>query len=295
MSDAAPHLALHHPDRDRILASLAKHGVRRLDAAAIAGSGLAGIADRLEIETALAYADIDGYPATKIPGHPGKLIVGRLHGRRTAVFAGRFHFYEGASGAQVTLPVQLAAALGARVMALTSSVGAINPSYQPGDLMLVADHLNLTQPNPLFAMAHECPGNPYGEGAASPFVDLTALYRADLFAPLQQALAPRGIRLHLGVLAAMPGPNYESPAEVRMLRTLGADAVCMSTVPEALYARYAGMEVVALSLITNVAHDGRHGDRPSHREVLAQAAAAAPNFAVAAVEALRLATMSNEQ
>jgi purine-nucleoside phosphorylase len=287
MTPAAPRLTLHHPDRERILASLARHGVDAIDAAVLAGSGLAGVAAQLEVERELPYAAIDGFPPTIIPGHPGKLVVGRMGGKRTAVFAGRFHLYEGASGAQVTLPVQLAAGLGARLMALTSSVGAINPAYEPGDLLLVADHINLTQPNPLFAMARDA--NPFAPGEATPFVDLAGLYRSDLYEPLRRALEPLDVRLHLGVLAAMPGPNYETPAEVRLLRTLGADAVCMSTVPEALYARYAGLEVAALALVVNKGDDGSRRERLTHADVLARAAAGAPGLAAAVAEAIRIA------
>jgi purine-nucleoside phosphorylase len=254
----------------------------------LAGSGLGGVAERLELERDLPYAQIDGFPLPRIPGHPGRLLTGKLGGKRAAVFAGRFHAYEGASHAQTTLPVQVAAGLGARAMALTSSVGSINAACRPGDIMLVADHIGFFAANPLYEMARAGADNPFAAGEATPFVDLTRVYRADLFEPLRARLGPAGERLRRGVLAIATGPTYETPAEVRMLRALGADAVCMSTVPEAIYARYAGLDVVALCLVTNRANDGSAGEAPSHEEVLAAAAASAQNFSLAVAEAVSL-------
>lgn len=279
---------LRHPDLDRILDSLRAHDVTSLDVVAVAGSGLARIIDHLAIEREIAYADIDGYPLPTIPGHPGKLVVGALAGKRVGVFVGRFHSYEGAEGATLTLPVQVAAGLGAKTVLLTTSVGGVNPSYRAGDVIMVRDHLNLMGTNPLLEMIPTHPGNAFAAGNVSPFISTINLYRTDLYEDLRERVAAKGGRLQLGVLTAMTGPNFETPAEVRMVRMLGGDAVCMSTVPETLYARYAGVTTIALACVTNVANDGTSDASPSHEEVLAGANAAAEVFAFAVAETIRL-------
>jgi len=281
-------LTLHHPHRDRILASLRKAGVETVDLVVLTGSGLAQLADVIEVERVIPYTEIDGYPAPRIPGHPGRLSLGRRAGKRVAIFAGRFHRYEGADGAQVTLPVQLAAGLNARAIVLTSSVGAINPSYRIGDVVCVVDHLNMMGGNPLFEMIRAYAGNPFAADEATPFVDLTAAYRRDFYDALSAKCRAAGFALHRGVLAAGLGPMYESPAEVRMLRTLGADAACMSTVPEAIYAAYAGLDVAALALVTNRANDGSGLETPSHHDVLRQAQGYADRLAMVVVELIAL-------
>ncbi|NLH48210.1 MAG: purine-nucleoside phosphorylase [Myxococcales bacterium] len=285
---AVSRLALRHPYRDRILETLLNRGAGFIDAAALAGSGLAGIGATIQTEFSLEYEEIEGFPRPKIAGHPGRLLIGRFGDKRVAIFLGRVHAYEGADPAEITLPVQIAAGLGATTVVLTSSVGAINADYRPGELMFVADHLNLMGYNPLFAMMQKATGNPFAEGTNTPFVDLSGVYRTELFTPLCETLAAQNIRLHRGVLAVLPGPTYETPAEVRFLRNAGADAVCMSTVPEAIYAKYAGLAVVGLTLVTNRANDGTLREKPSHHEVLANAAAAADRFTLAVRETFRL-------
>ncbi|MDP8224759.1 MAG: purine-nucleoside phosphorylase [Candidatus Lernaella stagnicola] len=279
---------LRHPDRDRIIASLKRHGVEQLDVVAVSGSGLSGIVDQLHVRKQIPYDQIEGYPAPSIPGHPGKLVVGSLDEIQVGVFVGRFHFYEGASGAKLTLPVQVAAGLGAHTICLTTAVGGINPDYRAGDIVLVRDHINLMGTNPLFEMIREYQGNAFLDPEVSPFVSLTDLYRTDFFDELRAHVAERGGRLHQGVLTAFAGPNYESPAEVRMTRVIGGDIACMSTVPEAIFARYAGLQVVALACITNVANDGTGEENPTHHEVLDAATAAAEMFSQTFGEMLRL-------
>lgn len=220
------------------------------DVAVVLGSGL-GHAD-LGHETArIPYAKIPGFPRPRVPGHPGALsLIGRA-----AVLRGRVHYYEGRPLEEVVEPVRALARLGARTLILTNAAGGIAPGLRPGDLMGIADHLNLLGANPL-------------RGAPT-FMDLTRVYDAELLRRAEAEARRLGFRLKRGVYAAVPGPTYETPAEVRMLRRLGADAVGMSTVPEAIAGAHAGMKVLALSLITNRAAGA--GRPVSHEEVLERA------------------------
>ncbi|MEJ2699183.1 MAG: purine-nucleoside phosphorylase [Desulfuromonadales bacterium] len=230
-------------------------GIEPFDVAIVLGSGL-GEAVALEEETAsLSYRELPCFPVATIPGHPGRILAGTLNRRRVLVFQGRLHLYQGLNARQVTLPVRLAGELGCRRLLLTNASGGINPVYCPGDFMFVGDHLNFMGDNPLRGLS----GNT--------FVDLGDLYRRDLFQPLADYGREQGIALHLGTLAGMTGPSYETPAEIRALGVLGADAVSMSTIPEAIMARFLGMEVVALSLIANRAA-GLSPSPLSHEEVL---------------------------
>ncbi len=259
-----------------------------MDVGLLLGSGLSGVAEQTVIEHEFAYEQIDGYPTTKIPGHPGRLVIGKLGDKRCAVFMGRFHGYEGAPAQQLTLPVQVAWKLGARTMMLTNAVGGINATYRPGDILLISDHINLMGTNSLYEMICAYDGNPFLPDQATPFVSLNELYRTDIYPALLDRLSARRITLHQGVLAVLRGPNYETAAEVRMLRALGADAACMSTVPEALYAKYVGMSVAALALVTNLANDGSLAESPRHEDVLLAAKQGAANFAFTVGEAVTL-------
>lgn len=239
----------------------------------VLGSGLGGFADRLDAAAAVPFGEIPHMALSTVPGHPGLLVHGRRGGRPVLCLVGRLHHYEGYSLAQVTFPVRLMAALGVRALVLTSASGGINPAFRPGDFLLVTDHLNLIGASPL-------------RGAPT-FADMSAVYDAAAGERIAAAAARLGLTLHRGVLAAVAGPQYETPAEVRMLGTLGADAVCMSSVPEAIVARALGLRVVGLSLVTNAA--AGHGAALSHEEVLAAARAGAARFASlvdAALEAL---------
>ncbi len=239
----------------------------------VLGSGLGGFADRVEDATAVPFAEIPHMAPSTVPGHRGILVRGRRGRRIVLCLVGRLHAYEGHSLAQVTFPIRLMAALGVRALVLTSACGGINPTFRPGDFVLVTDHLNLIGGSPL-------------RGAAT-FVDMSAVYDAAAGERIAASAARLGLAVHRGVLAAVPGPQYETPAEVRMLRTLGADAVCMSSVPEAIVARALDLRVVGLSLVTNAA--AGHGGTLAHDEVLAAAAAGAARFASlldAALEAL---------
>lgn len=242
----------------------------------ILGSGLGGYADRLEGALAVPFADIPHMPPPTVPGHRGLLVRGerRLAGRHTILaLVGRLHYYEGYGLEQVTFPVRVMAALGVRALVVTSASGAVDPTLRAGDLLLVTDHLNLMGASPL-------------RGAPT-FVDMSAVYDPAAGARIEEAARRAGTPVRRGVLAAVAGPQYETPAEVRMLRTVGADAVCMSSVPEAIVARALGLRVVGLSLVTNAAGGG--GEALDHAEVLARAAEGTARFTRlvdAAVQAL---------
>ena len=243
------------------------------DVGVILGSGLGGYAEGLTSAAGVPFAEIPHMERSGVPGHRGLLVRGIRAGRALLCLVGRLHYYEGLTLQQVTFPVHLLAALGARALVVTNASGGIDPALRPGDFVLVMDHINLMGASPLR-------GGPT-------FADMSAVYDAQAGARVRDAAARADIRLHPGVLAAVAGPQYETPAEVRMLRTLGADAVCMSSVPEAIVARALGLRVLGLSLVTNAA--GGRGGAVAHEGVLAAAAAGAARFAQlldAAVEAL---------
>ena len=235
----------------------------------VLGSGLGGLADRIdeavviptsELQAASAEAVGPGaWPAASAPGHAGRLILGRLSGCPVVCLQGRFHLYEGHPPALVVQPVLLMGELGARVIVLTNAAGGIEPSFGPGTLMAIRDHINLTGLNPLVG--------PNDDSLGPRFPDLVDAWSPRLRRLLQEAAAASGVALAEGVYAGLLGPNYETPAEVRMLRTLGADAVGMSTVLEAIAARWADLEVCGISLITN--HAAGITDEPiAHEDVL---------------------------
>lgn len=239
-----------------IVATIEKRfGATKFDLAVILGSGLGGLVEQVEEAESLAYRDLPGFPPAQVEGHAGRLVAGRFQGWRGLFFQGRHHLYQGFDARQVALPVRIAGHLGCRRLLLTNAAGGINSAYRPGDFMFIDDHLNLLGDNPL-------------RGASPPpFVDLSHLYRRSLAAPLQDHARRQGLVLHRGVLAALGGPSYETPAEIRMLQRLGADAVSMSTVPEAIMGACLGMEVVGLSLIANLAA-GLVDQSLDHQEVL---------------------------
>lgn len=240
-------------------------GPEPFSTAIILGSGLACGVELGRVLAEIDYQELPGLPAAKVAGHGGRLVAAECYGERTLFFVGRSHLYEGHDARTVAAPVRASHALGCRRLILTSAVGGIRAGFEPGDFLFVTDHLNLLGDNPL-----------RGE-RRSPFVDLCNLYRRDLFPILASRAAHHAIRLHSGVLAACLGPSYETPAEISMLERLGADAVSMSTVPEAIMGAYLKMEVVALSLVSNYAA-GRAPDPLSHDEVLAVAAAGRAKF-----------------
>ncbi|MBW8769569.1 MAG: purine-nucleoside phosphorylase [Gemmatimonadetes bacterium] len=260
---------------DAVAAHRAADVVRRhlgtIDEPALAivlGSGLGGLTGRIESATAIAFGDVPGFSAATVAGHAGRLIVGRLAGRPVVALAGRFHMYEGHPAEQAGFPIRVLHALGARTLFVSNAAGGINPAFTPGDLMIVTDHLNLMFRNPLV-----------GRLVAGDvrFPDMSEPYDRALAALLREQGASLGIALREGVYCGLLGPTYETPAEVRMLRILGADAVGMSTVPEVVVARAIGMRVAGVSCITNLA-SGVSPTPLSHAEVIETTARVASQF-----------------
>lgn len=224
----------------------------------VLGSGLGAFAERLQGAVTIPYGDIPHAPVSKVQGHAGALVIGELGGVRMAVLSGRVHAYEGHSWERVTFLVRMLARWGVKGAVLTNAAGGVNLGFTPGDLMLITDHLNMLGGSPLVGDNEERFG--------PRFVDMTHAYDKAYQAHFVAAAAEQKVKLQRGVYAAMLGPTYETPAEIRMLRTMGADAVGMSTVPETIALRHLGVRVAALSCITNAAA-GISGDTLSHAEV----------------------------
>jgi purine-nucleoside phosphorylase len=240
------------------------------DVGIVLGSGLGGLADDLEAPVSIPFAELPGWPAATAPGHAGRLLLGELSGRPIVMLQGRFHLYEGNDPGLVIQPVLLFHALGARVVVLTNAAGGLDPSFGPGTLMVMRDHINLTSRSPLIgANADEL-----GER----FTDLTDAWSPRLRQRLHAAGVGEDVPLAEGVYVGLTGPTYETPAEVRMLAALGGHAVGMSTVLECIAARWVGLEVCGVSLVTN-AGAGYSGAPLTHAEVLAAGAVAGPRLA----------------
>lgn len=230
----------------------------------VLGSGLGPLAERVEDATLIPYADIPHFPVSTVPGHHGRLVIGRLRGATVCCMQGRFHSYEGYEMQQVTLPVRVMARLGIRTLILTNAAGGLNPDFKVGDLMLISDAINL----PGMAGANPLRG-PNIDAFGTRFPAVNRVYTARLRALARAVAAEAGLAVHEGTYVMLAGPNFESAAEIRMLRGWGGDAVGMSTVPEALVAHHAGLEVLAISTITNVtvAETDAAGE-PTHEEVI---------------------------
>jgi purine-nucleoside phosphorylase len=221
-----------------------RHSVLRPELGLILGTGLGGLADEIAVEAAVEYGELPGFPLSTVESHAGRLLLGRLGGRAVVAMQGRFHAYEGYALSQVTFPVRVLGALGAGTLLVSNACGGMHPLWSSGDLMLLADHLNLLGDNPL--------AGPNDARLGPRFPDMSAPYDAGLRALARAAALELGITLREGVYAAVPGPNLETRAEYRMLRALGADVVGMSTVPEVTVARQAGMRVLGISVITDM-------------------------------------------
>ncbi|MDQ2890278.1 MAG: purine-nucleoside phosphorylase [Gemmatimonadota bacterium] len=236
--------------------------------AIVLGSGLGGLVGDVRGSITIPYGEIPGFPAVTVAGHAGQLVIGELSGRNVMIFAGRFHAYEGHPLQLSAYPVRLAHALGARSLFVSNAAGGINTEFASGDLMVIQDHVNLTFASPLTGPS---------EAGDVRFPDMSGAYDAGYRARLHSVAQEQGFTLRDGVYAMLPGPAYETPAEVRMLRTLGADAVGMSTVPEVTMARTLGMRVAGVSCITNLAAGIGTGTL-DHAEVLETTARVAARF-----------------
>jgi purine-nucleoside phosphorylase len=242
---AHPALGMHA--RERVEA--AAHAVRQrfpkpVDVAIILGTGLGGLAGEIEVEVSIGYEELPNFPLSTVESHRGRLLCGTLGGKTVVAMQGRFHRYEGYSLQQVTFPVRVLRALGAETLVVSNACGGMHPLWEPGDLMLIADHINLLGDNPLIG--------PNDDTMGPRFPDMSAPYDAALRKLARRVAAERGVTLREGVYVAVPGPNLETRAEYRFLRLIGADVVGMSTVPEVIVARHGGMRVLGLSIITDL-------------------------------------------
>jgi purine-nucleoside phosphorylase len=225
----------------------------------ILGSGLGVLGDELEDAVTIPYEDIPHFPVSTVEGHAGELILGKLQGRNVVLMRGRFHMYEGYEPELTALPVRVMKALGISTLLVTNAAGGVNLDYMPGNLMLISDHINLTGRNPL--------AGPNDNALGVRFPDMSNAYSRRLRDIAKQSASELGLSIQEGVYVGLLGPNYETPAEIRMLRTLGVDAVGMSTVSEVIVARHSGIEVLGISCISNMAAGIL--DQPlSHKEVM---------------------------
>lgn len=246
--------------------------------AIILGSGLGDYAEHIRVEYELSYGDIEGFPVSTVPGHAGKFIFGYIDEIPVVCMKGRVHYYEGYPISDVVLPVRLMKLMGAGILFLTNAAGGINNDFRAGDLMMIKDHISLFAPNPLIG--------PNIEELGVRFPDMSAVYTPELQKMIKAAADENGISIQEGSYVQVTGPSFESPAEVRMLRTLGGDAVGMSTVVEAIAARHMGMKICGISCICNMA--AGITEKPlTHEEVQEAADKAAPNFARLITESVK--------
>ena len=250
-------------------AAVAKHVTAPPQVGLILGSGLGGYADKLADPVALDYASIPHFPRSHVVGHAGKLVLGTRNGARCVAMQGRVHMYEGHDATTVAFPARVLIALGAKVLIITNAAGGLEPSWPPGTLMLIRDHIDMLRDHAL--------RGPNDDRLGTRFPDMTRAYAPELREHAKAAAAAANIPLAEGVYVAMPGPTYETPAEVKMLQTLGAQATGMSTVPEVVVAAHMRARVIGISCITNHAA-GITGHALSHDEVTATAARVRTTF-----------------
>lgn len=234
-------------------------GDSTIDIAIILGSGLGGLADKIENPIFIPYKEIPSFPISTVPGHKGRLVIGELENKRILCMQGRFHFYEGYGMDTVVFPIQVMKTLGINNILLTNAAGCVNKDWKPADLMLITDHINLIPENPLRGL------NPDFLGPR--FFDMTTAYNKDLCELARECAINQNLDLKEGVYQIFAGPSFETPAEVKLARLLGADAVGMSTVPEAIAASHMGMKTLGISCLTNMAA-GILNQPLNHKEVL---------------------------
>ena len=249
------------------IAALKARGLESLpELAIVLGSGLGAFADEARDAVAISYLDIPGFPVPSVEGHAGRLVVGAIEGRRVALFQGRGHYYERGDPNAMRTAIDAFRTLGGETLLLTNAAGALNTEWRPPSLVAIADHINFSGANPLI-----------GHLGHDRFVPLTNAYDKSLIAGLHKAARTAGVPLHEGVYMWFSGPSFETPAEIRAAKILGADLVGMSTVPEVILARRAGLRCATVSVVTNYAA-GLAGGDPSHEETQAVAAQAAASF-----------------
>lgn len=248
------------------------------EVAIVLGSGLGDYAESIRVESELPYSGIEGFPVSTVPGHAGKFIFGYLEDIPVVCMKGRVHYYEGYPISDVVLPVRLMKLMGAKILFLTNAAGGVNTSFHAGDLMLIKDQISVFAPNPLIGENIEELG--------VRFPDMSHVYDEELQQVIRRAAKDNGIFLQEGVYTQLTGPSFESPAEIRMLRTLGCDAVGMSTVVEAIAANHMGMKICGISCICNLAA-GMTVNPLNHEEVQEAADKAAPNFKKLVTEAVK--------
>ena len=217
----------------------------KFDVAIILGTGLGSIANNIENKKVIKYQDIPGFPVSTVAGHKGELIIGELEGKKVIAFNGRFHYYEGYAMDQVVFGIRVMKALSIENILVSNAAGGMNPEFEPGDLMVITDHINFMGTNPLIGRNFEELG--------PRFPDMSSAYNKDLVKLAFECATKLNIKVQQGVYAAVSGPTYETPAELKMLRILGGDAVGMSTVPEVIAANHMGMKVLGISCITDMA------------------------------------------
>lgn len=237
--------------------------------ALILGSGLGVLAEKIKEKVVIPYGEMPNFPEPTVAGHAGNLIIGNLAGKNVIVMQGRFHYYEGYVLKSVTLPVRIFKELGAKIFIVTSAVGGLNRSFQAGDLMLITDHINATGTNPLIG--------PNDDSLGPRFLDMSEAYDKELIKIAQEVARQENIKLQKGVYVGVTGPSYETPAEIEFLSMIGGDAVGMSTVAEVIVARHAGLRVLGISCITDLALPGV-AYKLTHEEVLTKAEEAGPKF-----------------
>lgn len=246
--------------------------------AIVLGSGLGDYAKQIQVETEVPYSEIEGFPVSTVPGHDGRFIFGYIDAIPVVCMKGRVHYYEGYEIADVVLPTRLMKLLGAEILFLTNAAGGVNTSFHAGDLMLIKDQISVFAPNPLIGENIEELG--------TRFPDMSHVYDVELQKTIRDTAKKNGIFLQEGVYAQLTGPSFESPAEIRMLRTLGCDAVGMSTVVEAIAANHCGMRICGISCICNLA--AGMTDAPlSHKEVQEAADMTAPLFQKLVTESIK--------
>ena len=254
---------------EKIYASVEKKISFRPEAALILGSGLGNFAEKVQIVETLDYKDIEGFPVSTVPGHKGRFLFGYVEDVPMVIMQGRVHYYEGYSMKEVTLPIRLMKLMGAKVLFLTDASGGINTEYHAGDFMLMEDHISSFIPSPLIG--------PNDEDMGPRFPDMSDVYKKEIREIIRRVAKEEDIPLQEGVYVQFTGPAYETPAEIRMARLLGADAVGMSTVCEAIVANHMGMDVCGISCVTNMA-SGILPQPLSHKEVQETADRVAPLF-----------------